>query len=157
MPSFFCSPLCYWIDYYFNGLGGSTKATIFLAVRKCCFSRSEFLIKIAGFCSRNRTLFCCPIGRFSIALCRTEVQGDFTLWILSNSDTSSTSKLLSVTDDAQLLCQGYSGDVCNYRYRPPTWDNRGERDCVRWRDRVGKLGWNPSFVIRCRLLRDLPQ
>ena len=89
-------------SWLFWRLGGSTKATN-LAVRKLRFSRSEFPIKIVGFCSWNRALFWRPNGRFSIPLCRTGMQGDFTLQIQSKSDTFSTSKLLSVSGDVQLL------------------------------------------------------
>ena len=61
---------------------------------------------MTGFCSGTRTLFCYPNDRFSIPLCRTGMQGDFTLPIQSKSDTFSTSKLLSVSEDVQLLCHG---------------------------------------------------
>ncbi len=101
MPRFFCSfvPRDSWLYWQ---LGGSTKATN-LAVRKCRFSRSEFPIKIKGFCSWNRQLFCCPNGRFSVPLCHTGMQGDFMLQTQSKSDIFGTSKLLSISEDVQLL------------------------------------------------------
>ena len=52
------------------------------------------LSKMSGFCSRNRLLFCSPNPRFSIALCGTGIQDDFTPQIQAKSDISSDSKLL---------------------------------------------------------------
>ena len=45
-------------------------------------------------------------GRFSIPLCGTGMQGDFTPQIHSKSDTFRTSKLLLVSEDVQLLWNG---------------------------------------------------